>query len=80
MISYNRLLSEIERYALKAKNAKNEQELREWLSAIRALCDVALNEKHPYTSNQESSLEGNHLLPSAKLDDEDANGDSIFDF
>lgn len=83
MISYDRLFVEIERYALKAKGAKDEQELRELLSAIRALCDVALNAPRHAALAEHSQIlasEGNHLLPSMKIDDEDVNGDSIFDF
>jgi len=83
MISYERLFMEIEHYALKAKGAKDEQEIRELLSAIRALCDVALNSpRHAALAEHSQILTtgGNHLPSSMKIDDEDANGDSIFDF
>jgi hypothetical protein len=85
MISYKRLFGEIERYALKARETENEQELRELLIAVRALCDVALNEpKHPAVTEQGQpqlyATGGNRFLPSRKIEDEDANGDSIFDF
>ncbi|MEJ9281123.1 YwdI family protein [Ureibacillus thermosphaericus] len=96
MISYERLFNQIERYVVQAKQTTSEQELRELLSAIRALCDVALNsEKRPTSFAQKDQVQsyvkrqipsyvqvshGNQLPPSTKLDEEDANGESIFDF
>ncbi|NLY80628.1 MAG: YwdI family protein [Lysinibacillus sp.] len=81
MISYERLFNEIERYTTMAKSAKDEQQLREIFSAIRALCDVALNAKHqPAQTQNIQQLASSHHLPSAKLEEDDANGDSIFDF
>ena len=43
MISYQSLLKEIEQHVTKFKSVKDEQQLREELSAIRALCNVMLS-------------------------------------
>jgi hypothetical protein len=96
MISYQRLFREIERYTGQAKTVQNEQQYRELLSAIRALCDVALNtqsEHQPVKEMQSIQVAGHtrhvsqvqpptstYNLPSTKLEEDDANGESIFDF
>lgn len=86
MISYQRLVNEIERYTVQAKSVKDEQQLREIFSAIRALCDVALNnqqQQQPTFNTQplpQPTVNKVHQLPSSKLEEDDANGDSIFDF
>ncbi len=87
MIPYDRIISEMERQLGVAKRAKDERAMREALSAVRSLCEVALGES---SSKQEesiipkvqtvpdvqsiSSLEGKPLV------EEDANGGSLFDF
>ncbi|MFJ8234792.1 YwdI family protein [Ureibacillus sp. NPDC094379] len=90
MISYETLLSEIEKHLTSAKNTLHEQQLREQLIAIRALCDVALANRIEIQVNQKVFehqvsqpvvLENkNTSLSSTKLQENDANGDSIFDF
>lgn len=81
MISYQRLFDEIERYTTQARNTKDEQQLRELFSAIRALCDVALNkERHTSPTQALQQVGGSPVLHSTKLEEDDANGDSIFDF
>lgn len=42
MISHEIIIAEIDKHLLQAKHAQNEQETREALSAVRALCDVVL--------------------------------------
>lgn len=86
MISYKTLLKEIEKHVANAKDAKDEQQLREQLSAIRALCDVALiknnetDELSIIKEQQPQVMTNNSSLSSSKLQENDANGESIFDF
>ena len=95
MISYEMIVQQIAKLTAQANEAQNEQQIREQLSAIRALCDVALSDK---PANQKvSSVTPNGanyinlssptpvytqpiVTPSQKLEEDDANGDSIFDF
>lgn len=77
MISYETLLKEMEKHLLQAKSAENTQQLREHLSAIRALCDVGLNQSEELTNLPQNT---NPTLSSGKLEEDDANGKSIFDF
>lgn len=78
MISYNTLISEIEKHVLLAKSTNDEQQLREHLSAIRALCDVGLVQKSDKQISTEKLI--NPSTSSIKLEEEDGNGTSIFDF
>ena len=89
MISYETLLREIEKHLKSAKNTSHEQQ-REQLIAIKALCDVALansieiqvNQKvFEHQVSQPVVMENKNIsLSSSKLQENDANGDSIFDF
>ncbi|MFS0690829.1 YwdI family protein [Sporosarcina sp. 179-K 8C2 HS] len=87
MITTDRIIEEMQRQLNYAKTAEDDQAVREALTAIRALCQVVLasNDKKdepiitPRTmaishKPQISSLEGRHL------EEDDANGGSIFDF
>lgn len=78
MIPLDRVLTEMEKQLSAAKNAGDEQSMREALSAIRSLCEVALSPEQPSATRK---LHVQHA-PSVKqqLIEEDANGDSIFDF
>lgn len=98
MISYQTLLNEIEQLVANAKNVKDDHQLREQLSAIRALCNVALTngsgsqalqgqnvtskqQTQVFQSNPSQSMMNNaSSLNGSKLQENDANGDSIFDF
>ncbi len=95
MISYQTLLNEIEQLVSNAKNVNDEQQLREQLSAIRALCNVALTngssnqspKRQPATTNlsnqsisSQSMINNTSSLNGSMLQENDANGDSIFDF
>ncbi|MFC4410722.1 YwdI family protein [Chungangia koreensis] len=76
----NKLLSEMEKQLAAAKTAGDEQMMREALSAIRSLCEVALSaESHP-GSLKLTAQQSPPVLRHEKLQEEDANGDSIFDF
>lgn len=87
MIPYDRIIAEMDRQLDIARQSGDEQAMREAISAIRSLCEVALGggakreEKivpKMLTTSQPaqsiSSLEGKPLV------EEDANGGSIFDF
>ena len=103
MISYQTLLHEIEQLVVDTKKSTNEQHIREQLSAIRALCNVALSngnqQQHQVqsvistvASQSAQSFQASPLMQShnviqnansvnsPKLQEEDANGESIFDF
>lgn len=96
MISYETVVAEIVKHVAQAQNVRDEAKLREELSAIRALCDVALHNGTSKSVSINSSLKVNttavNSLPQQptvqvpqsiatnKLQEEDANGDSIFDF
>lgn len=70
---------------LMAKSEGNEQKIRERLMAIRTLCDLVLEESPAKASVIEKKvipavLPTNTVVNTAKLEEEDANGDSLFDF
>lgn len=95
MITYEKIVAQIAKLAIQANDTKNEQHVREQLTAIRALCDVVLNDdsvqsNQSRTLNTESNFVNQSIpspvftqpvMPSSqKLEEADANGDSIFDF
>ncbi|KGR85746.1 YwdI family protein [Lysinibacillus odysseyi] len=91
MISYDAVLAQMEQLVRHAKNTHNEQHMREQLTAVKALCEVVLGQagsmpQHVVTAAQAVPLQKNqHTLiqqtaSSDRLDEPDANGDSIFDF
>ncbi len=95
MISYEVVVAEIAKHVAQAQSVRNEAQMREELSAIRALCDVALHNKGPESPNQtipkmmtttvppltqKTSVQMPQSLTANKLEEDDANGDSIFDF
>ncbi|MEE1131171.1 MAG: YwdI family protein [Caryophanon sp.] len=80
MISKDALLQALAK-ELQAAQAGDEQATREALSAIRALCDVALSAKPivmPMTSIQPMSIAP--TIQPTRVEENGANGDSIFDF
>lgn len=91
MIAVTHVLDELQKQLTKAKNASDEQEIRESLAAMQSLCGLVLGTKDepsgqsftaPVVSSapsvpllaQSGPLEGKHL------EEEDANGGSLFDF
>ncbi|MDN4492057.1 YwdI family protein [Ureibacillus aquaedulcis] len=104
MISYQALLLEIEQLASSTKNQQDEQYIREQLSAIRALCNVALSNgtnvlakahspassvaahpaqsfpSSPTTMQSPNIIQNTNSINGGKLEENDANGESIFDF
>lgn len=87
MIPYDRIMEEMERQLHIAKRSGDAQSMREALSAIRSLCEVALGgevkreerivPKMLATSQPATSISS---LESKPLVEEDANGGSLFDF
>lgn len=96
MISYNAIVVEIAKHVAQAQSVESEAQMREEFAAIRALCDVALNNETSLLSKnndipnimtntvkslpQQTSRQVPQTLTVNKLKEEDANGDSIFDF
>ncbi|MEK4630000.1 MAG: YwdI family protein [Solibacillus sp.] len=96
MITYNTIVEQIEKLAIEASKSTNEQYVREQLTAIRALCDVVLVQKNTQATksqvitgamnvvNSNSVIASTFAQPllnsSQKLDEDDANGESLFDF
>lgn len=92
MISYEIVLASLEKHIAGAKQANTEQQMREELSAIKALCDVVLNTattqaKDAQTPQQQlQTVKSVLTMPQPviqnqpKLQEDGANGDSIFDF
>lgn len=91
MISVDTILNEIEKHTRIAKGANDNQLIREHIVAIRALCDVLLAEQNSnktvtFQKNEELGnvqsiqMKNTASLPSNKLKEEDANGESLFDF
>ena len=81
MIPISRIVAEIEKQASKARLNNEESSIRESLVAIRALCDVALEESS--NLKEPSRILESHpttIRTSEPLKEDDANGDSLFDF
>lgn len=86
MISYNQVFLEMERQLTAAKKTEDEREMREALAAIRSLCEVALggtprnNEKITPKMLTSHAVQPIASLESKPMEEEGANGGSIFDF
>jgi len=90
MITYESIVKQIGKLTTEAAQAATEQQAREKLAAIRALCDVVLDEKistpKPASINSMSATISSPVytqpvaVPAQKLEEDDANGDSLFDF
>ncbi|AOV08886.1 YwdI family protein [Sporosarcina ureilytica] len=89
MISYNRVFEEMERQITNAKHADNPSDMREALAAIRSLTEVALggnNENHDkmvtkqIATPQAQPVQSLSSLEAAPLEEDGANGSSLFDF
>ncbi|WP_053368435.1 YwdI family protein [Bacillus sp. FJAT-27245] len=84
------LLAKIGEELTLAKAAMKEEELREKLYSIKTLCEVALAKGSRSAEREPGRLLTTHPVPQAgfqavpgqgkKLEDDEANGDSIFDF
>ena len=86
MISYNQVLLEMERQLTAAKKTEDEREMREALAAIRSLCEVALGGKPRSDEKIIPKMLTSHTvqpitsLEAKPMEEEGANGGSIFDF
>lgn len=86
MISNRQILLQIEKQLQEAKAVSGDQSIRESLAAIKALCDVALTVPLPespkvHVPSTMMVTKSNVLTaPSTTLKEEDANGESLFDF
>ncbi len=88
MIPYQAVIQQLEKQLSSVKNAGDEQQIREALTAIRALCDVVLDSPDGISKAQSKHLPQmlasepkQASLYTAKMEEEDgANGDSIFEF
>lgn len=83
MISNEQLLIQIDKHLKHARISGSEQSVRESLVAIKALCDVALEVQIPSQAPITKSVQSTStILPTqpVALKEEDANGDSLFDF
>lgn len=88
MISYQTVLQQLEKQLDEAKKATGEQQIRESLTAVRALCDVVLAQsvetsktQPKHTPQMLTQVPTPQMVYTAKIDEEDeANGDSLFDF
>ena len=47
MISYEAIIAQIEQAVQQAKHAQSEQQMREQLTAVKALCEVVLGQQYP---------------------------------
>ncbi|MFJ8065997.1 YwdI family protein [Psychrobacillus sp. NPDC096426] len=84
MISNEHIFMQIDKQLVLAKTTGNENTKREALAAIRALCDLAL-ESVPSSSPQAPSVvQTVPIAPTIQqpvaLKEDDANGESLFDF
>lgn len=86
-ISLYKLLGKIEEELNKAKQTDNEARIRERIHAVKALCELVLEEQ---TDEEQRVKKAPSITPtpsvsvnqsSQKLDvNKEANGDSLFDF
>ena len=92
MISYEAIIAQIEQAVQQAKYAQSEQQMREQLTAVKALCEVVLGQQASYITDklvqqrqqvQPVTVQApvmQQANASSELQEPDANGDSIFDF
>ncbi|KAA0955709.1 hypothetical protein FQ087_14010 [Sporosarcina sp. ANT_H38] len=87
MITYDRILSEMERQLSVARRSNDESTMREAFSAVRSLCEVALGGENkreeksvPKILTTTSAVQSINSLEGKLLEEEDANGGSLFDF
>lgn len=81
MISNQQIVSQIEKQLQAARQNTNDQLVRESLAAIKALCELALDSSSRVEMSQViSSPKMAEPSVGTRVREEDANGDSIFDF
>lgn len=80
MISHQSVLLEIERQMSAAKQGQSEADIKASLTAIQALCNVALNNHIELQRLSQAQVVTPQTIAQPKLEEDDANGDSLFDF
>ena len=94
MISYEAVLMQMEKLVQNARQSQDGQHVREQLTAVKALCDVVLVQPQPgempsrvgQATTAVSAVQTSpgtvqqYPASSDRLQESDANGDSIFDF
>lgn len=80
MISHQSVLLEIERQMSAAKQGQSEADIKASLTAIQALCNVALNNPIEPQRLSQAQVVTPQTIAQPKLEEDDANGDSLFDF
>ncbi|GLB59124.1 YwdI family protein [Cytobacillus sp. NCCP-133] len=89
-ISVQKLLGKMEKELLEAKTGQSEARIRERVQAIKALCELVLEESDTVISTPAAAsssrtysapaAEPANLQPKKMKMDDEANGDSLFDF
>lgn len=80
-----RILNEIDRHTTRARNG-DPAKVRDSVAAIRALCDLLLEDDQPAADKETpravplASPQPQTVSAVNKLKEEDANGDSLFEF
>ena len=86
MISYDRVFVEMERQLNAARKTADEREMREALTAIRSLCEVALGGESTKVEQvmpkmlETPQVQSLTSLEAKPMIEEGANGGSLFDF
>ncbi|WP_186667998.1 YwdI family protein [Sporosarcina sp. BP05] len=87
MIPYDRIISEMERQLSVARRTNEDSTMREAFAAVRSLCEVALGGESkreekivPKMLTTASAVQSITSLDGKLLEEEDANGGSLFDF
>ena len=85
MIPLSRVVAEIEKQVSAARLRGEESAIRESLVAIRALCNVALEEQVETRQTEPARIAQTAPAMTAvstgeRIKEDDANGDSLFDF
>ncbi len=81
MISNNQILIQIEKQLQIARQSTSDSAFREHMAAIRVLCELALDSSIGYEAEKITSIP-KVTAPAAgiPIKEEDANGESLFDF
>ncbi|MCM3705453.1 MULTISPECIES: YwdI family protein [Cytobacillus] len=89
-ISVQKLLGKMEKELLEAKSSSSDARIRERVQAIKSLCELVLDESDAgnvgavssisHTYNAPPAAQPANLQPKKMQMDDEANGDSLFDF
>ncbi|PIC71106.1 hypothetical protein CSV67_08655 [Sporosarcina sp. P2] len=87
MITAAQMLGEMERQVRLAKQTQDEAARREAIYAVRTLCNLMLGDERPSVPSIPQAIQTStvHATPITSLNEqplreEDANGESLFDF